>query len=291
MCKTTNEEARSSQLNYRMRCNRCNQERDTTARCDHCGCPEYTLIAMPEPAYQRDGITIYHGDCLEILPVLELGCADAVITDPVWPNALSILAGSKDPYGLMEKAAAHFPKLVRRVVIHIGMDSDPRFLTAIPKELPFLRVCWLRYARPSYKGRLLVNAETAYVYGEHAPTSDYCVAPGEMVHTRTDRKTMRHTADGDKTIDYEDRHPCPRQSDMVHWLVRWFGGQTTLDPFMGSGTTLVACIRAGRGGIGIELERKYVDMAIDRCEKEFSRFALLDTIPKEKGDTQTEWHE
>ena len=106
-----------------------------------------------KPYYQEGGVTIYHGDCREILPSIEV--EDAMITDPVWPNAHVELVGRKDPEGLLRQMCEVIPAGVKRLVVQLGCDSDPRFLSAVPSSWPFMRVCWLDYARPSYKGRLL----------------------------------------------------------------------------------------------------------------------------------------
>ena len=113
-----------------------------------------------KPYYEHAGITIYHGDCREVLPQLEqpLAC----IVDPVWPN--SVFPGVDDPQALFAEAAALLT--VERLVVHLGCTSDPRFLAAVPERYPFFRVCWLRYARLSYRGRILLGSDVAYVYGK-----------------------------------------------------------------------------------------------------------------------------
>ena len=65
-------------------------------------------------------------------------------------------------------------------------------------------------------------------------------------------------------------HPCPRPIDAMRYLVQMFcpPGGTVLDPFMGSGTTLVAAKSTGRRGIGIEIEEKWCVLSIDRCRQE-----------------------
>src|ERR1700689_2572310 len=117
-----------------------------------------------KPYYEHAGVAIYHGDCREILPQLEqpLAC----IVDPVWPN--SVFPGVADPQALFAEAAALLA--VQTLVVHLGCTSDPRFLSAVPNRYPFLRTCLMRYARPSYRGRVLVASDVAYVFGE-APKS------------------------------------------------------------------------------------------------------------------------
>jgi site-specific DNA-methyltransferase (adenine-specific)/modification methylase len=178
---------------------------------------------------------LYLGDCLAVLPTL--GKVDAVITDPVWPNAS--VFDITDPQKLLADCLNMLPP-ADRLVIHLGVDSDPRFLAAVPAKWKFLRVCWLRFARPSYKGRLLNGSEVAYVFGE--PPAAYSLGvkflmPGESAtegeHTNT--QALRGLI----------KHPCPRRLAHVDWLERNFGGDIVLDPFMGSGTTGVAAINCG----------------------------------------------
>lgn len=67
-------------------------------------------------------------------------------------------------------------------------------------------------------------------------------------------------------------HPAPFPEELAHRLVRMFSfaGDTVLDPFMGTGTTLLAAARCGRNGIGVEIEPSYMQMAKARLEGELS---------------------
>lgn len=87
-----------------------------------------------KPYYQENGIAIYHGDCREVLPGLS---SESLITDPVWPN--SIFPEVENPEQLLAEALQ--AARVRRVVVHLGGDSDPRFLRAVPDKYPFIRFC------------------------------------------------------------------------------------------------------------------------------------------------------
>lgn len=203
-----------------------------------------------KPYFEQDGIQIYHGDAREILPLLPR--CDVVITDPVWPNAVAELAGSSDPYGLFAAAAAYFPALTDRVVVQLGCDSDPRFLQAIPASFPFFRVCYLEYACPHHKGRLLYTSDIAYVYGTPPPSRPGArVIPGRSISTQTSNRATR-------------RHPCSRKTQHVRWLVNWFARGLVVDPFMGSGTTLEAARACGLPAIGVEVEERFCDLAADQ---------------------------
>jgi site-specific DNA-methyltransferase (adenine-specific) len=67
-------------------------------------------------------------------------------------------------------------------------------------------------------------------------------------------------------------HPAPYPEELAHRLVRMFSfvGDTVLDPFMGTGTTLLAAAKSGRNSIGVEIDPSYVKMARARLEKELS---------------------
>ena len=204
-----------------------------------------------KPYYEHAGITIYHGDCREIIPDLKF---QTIITDPVWPGASVPLVGSLDPELLFaqawEKAATP-----TRAAIQIGCDTPPFFLSVI--TLPFFRTCWLEYPRIGYKGRLLMTGDVAFMFG--APPSSQLgrrVIPGRFIDPSSNGQ--------------ETDHPCPRKIGHVRWLVNWWSESTDviLDPFVGSGTTLRAAKDLGRRAIGIEIEEKYCEIAALRLAQE-----------------------
>lgn len=204
------------------------------------------------PYYQDNWTTIYHGDCREILP--SLGPVDTVITDPVWPNCSTSLAGADRPFELLREAAIHFPWIARRAVIHLGCTSDPRFLLAIPPEMPFIRTCWLEYVRLHYIGRILYTSDVAYVFGQMpASKNGRRVIPGRHIAVKAEKRLTGH--------------PAPRKLEHVRWLVNWFSDGTVLDPFMGSGTTIQAAKECGFQSIGIEVDERYCEMAVKRCDQ------------------------
>jgi DNA modification methylase len=209
-----------------------------------------------KPYYEEDGITIYHGDCREVL--LTLGPLDAIITDPVWPNAVADIPGKEDPYGLLDAALASVVEC-KRVVLQFGCDSDPRILAAVPDRWPFIRACWMDMARPHYKGLILAGAELAYVFGELPKRDGWTVLPG-MCRSHSSEK--RHPG-----------HPCPRKLEHMQWLVRYYGQGMVCDPFTGSGTTLEAAKEIGVPAIGIEIEEKYCEIAAKRLAQGVLDFA------------------
>jgi len=129
------------------------------------------------PYYQDELITLYCGDARDVLAA-GIEPADVVITDPVWPNCRQVFPGI-DPWELFKHVLGLVGE-VERVVVHLGCDSDPRFLTCVSDRWPFFRVCSLEYACPSYKGRLLYTGDIAYVFGTPpAPKPGAIVLPGK----------------------------------------------------------------------------------------------------------------
>lgn len=201
-----------------------------------------------------EGVTLYLGDCREILRTL--GGVDSVITDPVWPNVpAGSIAGSDDPWGLWARALHVMPPHSRIIVV-MRCDSDPRFLSAIPPEMSFLRSIQLPYVMPGYLGRILGGDETAYWFGDPiAQSRGRMVIPGRAPPVQPGGRPP-------------NGHPMSRAQVHFDWLVNWASdkNETILDPFMGSGTTGVSAVKLGRHFTGIEIEPKYFDIACRRID-------------------------
>lgn len=213
------------------------------------------------PYYQDSLVTLYHGDCREILPHLH---ATAVVTDPVWPDASVALAGSEDPAGLLSAMCSVLGESVQRIAIQLGCDSDPRFLSAVPDRFPFFRVAWLEMVRMSYKGRLGVTGDIGYLFGVPPMAREgQKIIPGRVTDTDSSGKQVRW-------------HPCPRKLCHVEWLVKWWTepADIVVDPFAGSGTTLVAANNWERKVIGIEIDGDYCEGIAQRMSSLQTRLAL-----------------
>ena len=173
--------------------------------------------------------SIILGDCLEVLPSLNF---DAVITDPPWQQAAGI-HGSDDPVGLFARAAIPI-STAKRVVVQIGDYSDPSMLAPLSARMPFIRTCWLRYVPPSYRGRMLHEADVAYAFGTPVRSS-----PGRRVvpsgitsvkrkaeETEFLRKHGRsRTSETAVATGRALPHPMARHLRHVEWLVNWFSDE------------------------------------------------------------------
>jgi hypothetical protein len=227
---------------------------DITRRCD-----QSNWGTPVKPFYTQQSVIIYHGDAREVIPQLKISW-DSCITDPVWPNACATLKGADCPDLLMAETLHRLVGRINRLVVHLGANSDPRFLFSVPQSMPFLRVCWLRYARPSYLGRFLNGGDVAYCFGEWPKSKPGArVLPGEHVSTEN-----RGNKNG---------HPCPRHLSQARFLVNFWAGTSVIDPFAGSGTTGLACAQLGIPCTLIEIEERFCEIAAGRLrtmQMEFS---------------------
>lgn len=141
----------------------------------------------------------------------------------------------------------------------------------MPARWPFLRACWLRYARPSYRGRILIGSDVAYAFGVAPPSRPgRHVLSGETVARKNDSKTQhtRRGARSSEAIEYTELpHPSPRRYEHVAWLVKTFAVASVLDPFAGTGTTLLAAKNLALHAVGIELEERYCEQAAMRLSQ------------------------
>ena len=198
-------------------------------------------------------MTIICGDSRQVVRQLELDWKHTVVvTDPIWPNAPAGVFGVEDPSALFNDVMSSVRR-ARRVVIQLGCLSDPRVLRFV--EQPFVRVCWLRYARPSYMGTKLMSGDVAYVFGSSEGPEGKTVLPGEC--TSRDARG--------REVSW---HPMPRHEEHTRWLVGNFtrSTDTVLDPFAGSGTTGVSCHYHRRRFIGIEKDPEYARKAQKRID-------------------------
>jgi DNA modification methylase len=112
------------------------------------------------------------------------------------------------------------------------------------------------------------------------------IAEGEFAWHKcgTKPRAFRHLWSGayrDSESGERSQHPTQKPIALFEWCLGFVDGETILDPFMGSGTTGVACIRTGRRFIGVEIEPKYCAIAVERMERELSQ-PCLPTMEPEK---------
>jgi site-specific DNA-methyltransferase (adenine-specific)/modification methylase len=205
--------------------------------------------------------TLYLGDCLEILPVL--GPVDAVVTDP--PYGLGKLFSGG---GWARKSA--FVQNNDRVWDEINPEAVYRLI-----DLQVPSIIWggNNYELPPQRGWLVWEkdgAGTAFTLGH-----------GELAWTNIKQpirffKHPRHKATGKHAPVHGTQKPVSLMKWCLNFLPKYAAySQIVLDPFMGSGTTGVACAELGRKFIGIEIDPKYFDIACKRIEDAYKQGDLF----------------
>ena len=219
-------------------------------------------MSLPTPYFQDDAVTIYHGDCRELLPVLK---ADVVITDPPYGVGLGSHADAKEKrpgVGLKKQAYATYedtPANFASVVVPVIQDAIAR----VDRALIFMAgtMMW-DFPRPSAVSAVYLpsgQGRTCWGFQNLAHIMLYGTAPDLHLGAKN---TALYSTDHSES----NGHPCPKPLSWMRWAVSLASkpGETIVDPFMGSGTTLRAAKDLGRKAIGIEIEERYCEIAAKR---------------------------
>jgi site-specific DNA-methyltransferase (adenine-specific)/modification methylase len=224
--------------------------------------------------------TLYLGDCREILPTLPR--VDAVVTDPPYGHGVGCRAEgweTNDPCITGDVKQNRASDRVLDASFTAARDEALRRADA-PRAIVF--GAW-RAPRPDGvcqriiwdKGRIGIGG-----FGPWRPSDEeiYILGNEGWVETRDTPTVIRC----DPVTSYERDHPTPKPVGLMVRVVGWCPRHwAILDPFMGSGTTGVACTQLGRRFIGIEIEPKYFDIACRRIEAAWRQPRLFEE-PKPK---------
>lgn len=219
-----------------------------------------------KPYYEESSITIYHGDCREVLPTLEQ--ADLVLTDPPyavsagrseWKITASVGTGIHLAANKVRKGGA---MLVFSTSSGRGIEYT---LGAVGRALPFNRLLtWHKsFVRSRVAGPWRWDVVTILAFGRASfgrPMHSSCfqsVGPASTNHL------------GSAT------HPAELPVAICEWLYSPFDRDdlVLLDPFLGTGTLLMQAASLGRRAIGIEIEERYCEIAVKRLRQEVLPFS------------------
>lgn len=208
-----------------------------------------------EPYYEHAGIAIYHGDCRDIFSRVASECG-SVITDV--PYGLGKLYGSsvRDDMSLFIDA-----------IDLIAQSSKPTCTTISVSRIFDLPV------RPQWVGvwekPLAKMALAAYPFYPHWEPIAFWNIKGDYLGNKGHRSDVYSAV---PESAQESGHPTPKPISLFVDLIEHIGKGVILDPFMGTGTTLVAAKNLGRRAIGIEIEEKYCELAAKRLAQEVFDF-------------------
>ena len=201
-------------------------------------------------------IEIIQGDCLEVMKTFDDNQFDLVLTDP--PYGLDI------EYDTYIDTRANLGRLVRGAESEIKRVSN---LSAVFCGVNNIGVydlfewvgCWF-YGTTGNFGKFGYNSWQPFLlYGEN--------------NNRFGQDTIKYS----KMEKRCDGHPCSKPVGLMVKLIERFTkiGDTVLDPFLGSGTTAVACERMGRNCVGIEISEEYCEIARKRVQEEKDKMGLF----------------
>jgi site-specific DNA-methyltransferase (adenine-specific) len=245
-----------------------------------------------------ENIQMIQGDCFEILPTMEAGSVDAVITDP--PYGTTALPWDK------KIDLPLFWDQIKRVIkpgaVVVMFSQQPFTTDVINSNRAWFRyeLIWRKNAPIGFldvKRRPMRVHENILVFCEHYKKSNdgkraaMTYNPQMTVGKPYTRKAKSRKANhydfisDDREIvnsgtrypvdvlDYPNRggksyHPTQKPVELMEWLVRTFTneGDLVLDPFAGAGSTLVACEKSDRQVIGIESDQKYFSITKERFQ-------------------------
>lgn len=212
------------------------------------------------------------GDCLEILPMIPDGVIDAVITDP--PYGIGIINKSRGSIGGSKSfgSIGGAKKIIKAKVYPAVIGDDSPFNpSALLKRF---------YDKPmvlfgaNYYARSLPEMSSWFIWDKRDGTTSDNFADCEMAWSNVGgpaRLFSHHWRGLIKASEQDQRrlHPTQKPVAVMRWIIdkTTAPGQIILDPYAGSGSTLVAAKELGRNYIGIEITQDYCAIAVERLKQ------------------------
>jgi len=240
---------------------------------------------LPRPYYQDEWATLYHGDCREILPLFANNSIDFIFTDPPYGHNNN----NGDLIHNREAALGKGPRKDARPILNDGPEAAELIRWSFPQFarllMPGCCCCCCccggggpdpQFARWSLLLDEAIKFKHAVVWdkgglgmGWHYRRNYELILIGEKPGAACrwyGGNAVPNVLRIGKIIPTVDQHPTEKPIALGAWFIRLHTqcGDVVLDPFAGSGTTLVAAKQLGRKSIGIELEEKYCALAAER---------------------------
>jgi len=215
-----------------------------------------------KPYYEHSGVTIYHGDCRDVIPHIT---ADVLVTDP--PYGVNLGNSEETRPGLLVKKGyesyVDSPENFDRVVT----PAITLALSIVDRGVVFCagHMVWRLPPAQAIGGIFLPAAcgRGPWGWNSFAYALLYGKAPDLHKGAKPTGISSSATADG-------RGHPCAKPLTWMGWAIQLSSrmGEIIVDPFMGSGTTLRAAKDLGRPAIGIDIEERYCEIAVKRMAQE-----------------------
>ena len=228
---------------------------------------------MIKPYYETDNGKLYHGDCLEILPQLDVE-VDLVLTDP--PYELDNTPPGKNNLSTLGKAKSNkYKELcygfnIEETFNKIKQEKVNMFVFCSNKQIPEIMSYGL--SKDFYTTLLVWNKYNSPPFANGVWRQDLEF----IVHIREKGGYFEGGSEIKKkctVLPYNStdiKHPTVKPTELINKYIKIGSKENDLilDPFLGSGTTAVAAESLNRRWIGIEREQKYCDIAIERLKNE-----------------------
>lgn len=239
-----------------------------------------------------DDVTLHLGDCRDILPTL--GKVDAVVTDPPYEAVM------QDKWGVLSKSSpsshVRFESLGFQAIDEMRNEVASAVTNACSGWSIYFCMAegvgaWrdsIEASGAKYKRALVwVKPDAMPQFNGQGPSVGHEMMVSAWCgsgHSRWQGGGKPGTFIYNKNTAGGAQHPTQKPLPLISELVSLFSfqGQLVADPFMGAGTTGVACVQLGRKFIGIELEPKYFDIACRRISDELKRPRLPFDEPQAK---------
>lgn len=240
--------------------------------------PDVDGHGLPEPYYDRDGITIYQGDAREILPHLEPGSIDLVLTDPPYQSLnIAVSVGTTTRLVSPDKFTGK----------RLSLSTGKRWFETVPSgELgEILRQCQTLLRQ---SGALYVFADVKSgleIFPTLRPANVLVWDKGHfgmgfnwrrqhewIAYCPMPEHKLRSAALGD-VLTYpgvvDKQHPTEKPVSVLRVILRNSTdiGDTVIDPFMGTGSALIAARDMNRRAVGVELREDYIEIAVKRLQQ------------------------
>lgn len=204
------------------------------------------------PYYEHAGITIYHGDCREVLSSLS---ADVLVTDP--------------PYGIAFSSGRGGTFTGNAIALDDSTEARDWLLRAWGSRPAIVFGSWKTPTPHGTKALLVWDKGTHVGMGDCSmpwkPNHEFIYVLGSGFAGHRGSAVLHINAPSPNFV--EQLHPTEKPEWLMVALITKCPLGVVLDPFMGSGTTLVAAKRLGRKAIGIEIEEKYCEITAKRLQQ------------------------
>lgn len=212
--------------------------------------------------YQDDWATIYCGDCLEIMPLMEPESVNLVLTDPPY-NCGKDYEVCKD-----NLSESEYHNFMQQVSTRARIIAKNQFWVAPRYQMGFFLSLF-----PD--AHLIVIRRGAAGPFRHGWSDQFetALAIGKPKHAPSDLWTgIRLKGEGYFFREVTFGHPGYTPMQIMTRAIRYLSIESVFDPFLGSGTTCVAAKNLNRKSIGIEINPKYCEISVKRLRQEVFDF-------------------